>query len=32
MIELSPAKELAAVVEHVNARAQSLDDAGWQQR
>jgi hypothetical protein len=32
MLELSPAKELAEVVEHVNARALELDEAGWEQR
>jgi hypothetical protein len=32
MLELSPPKELAAVVEHVNARALELDAAGWEQR
>jgi hypothetical protein len=32
MVELSPAKELAAVIEHVNARALQLEAAGWEQR
>jgi hypothetical protein len=32
MLELSPPKELAAVVEHVNAKALELEASGWEQR